>query len=101
MHPNIAPYLNGILGEDYRLDHGPGLIAMGDGAEGGMLHGSGIKRPNFSKAYLFKKDRIYCGLTVVEFMLADEEPGDSGLAIIPGSYKAQRAVLEAPHIRRS
>ena len=28
VHPSIAPYLNVILGERYRLDHGPGLIAM-------------------------------------------------------------------------
>ena len=61
---------------------------MEKGTEGGTLHGGGIERPNFSEAYFFKYGRIYTGLTVVEYMLADEGPGDGGLAIIPGSHKA-------------
>ena len=88
VHPQIKPYLDGILGEGYRLDHGPGMIAMDEGTEGGTLHGGGIERPNFSEAYFFKDGRIYTGLTVVEYMLADEGPGDGGLAVIPGSHKA-------------
>ncbi|MCS5609305.1 MAG: phytanoyl-CoA dioxygenase family protein [Candidatus Poribacteria bacterium] len=76
------------MGKSYRLDHGPGLIAMDEGTEGGTLHGGGIERPNFSEAYFFKDGRIYCGLTVVEFMLADEGLGDGGLGLIPGSHKA-------------
>ena len=36
----------------------------------------------------FKNDRIYTGLTVVEYLLADEGPGDGGVAVIPGSHKA-------------
>ncbi len=88
VHPRSSPYLNAILGEGYRLDHGPGLIGMEEGTEGGTLHGGGVERPNFSEAYFFKNGRIYCGLTVVEFMLADEGPGDGGLAVIPGSHKA-------------
>ena len=88
VHPNVKPYLEEALGEKYRLDHGPGLIAMEKGTEGGTLHGGGIERPNFSEAYFFKYGRIYTGLTVVEYMLADEGPGDGGLAIIPGSHKA-------------
>ena len=51
VHPRIAPYLNVILGEGYRLDHGPGLIAMDPGCGGGTLHGGGVERPNFSEAY--------------------------------------------------
>ena len=31
---------------------------------------------------------MFCGLTAVEFQLADEGPGDGGLAVIPGSHKA-------------
>lgn len=88
VHPNVKPHLEEVLGKQYRLDHGPGLIAMENGTEGGTLHGGGIERPNFSEAYFFKYGRIYTGLTVVEYMLADEGPGDGGLAIIPGSHKA-------------
>ena len=36
-HPKTMPHLNTILGEGWRLDHGPGLIAMDKGCEGGML----------------------------------------------------------------
>ena len=94
VHPNVSPYLDTILGKSYRLDHGPSLIAMDEGTEGGTLHGGGIERPNFSEAYFFKDGRIYCGLTVVEFMLADEGSGDGGLGLIPGSHKAN---LACPH----
>ena len=87
-HPNMVPYLNGVLGEGYRLDHGPGLIAQNQGAEGGTLHHGGADAPDFSLAYFFKNDRIYTGLSVVEYMLADEGPGDGGLAVIPASHKA-------------
>lgn len=88
VHPSVVPFFNTILGEHYRLDHGPGLIAMNEGCEGGTLHHGGGETPNFSLAYFFKDGRIYTGLTVVEFMLADEGPGDGGLAVIPGSHKA-------------
>jgi len=88
VHPAIKPYLEEILGEGYRLDHGPGLIAMDSGCEGGTLHGGGVERVNLSEAYFFKHGRIYTGLTVVEFLLADEGPGDGGVSVIPGSHKA-------------
>ncbi|MFP6720835.1 MAG: phytanoyl-CoA dioxygenase family protein [Candidatus Poribacteria bacterium] len=97
VHPKVSPYLDAILGECYRLDHGPGLIAMDEGTEGGTLHGGGVERPNFSEAYFFKDGRIYCGLTVVEFMLADEGPGDGGLGLIPGSHKAN---LSCPRVMK-
>jgi hypothetical protein len=87
-HPNIKPYLDVILGEGYRLDHGPGLIAMDAGCEGGTLHGGGVERTDLSEAYFFKNDRIYTGLTVVEYLLADEGPGDGGVCVVPGSHKA-------------
>ena len=90
-HPVIVPYLNTSLGEGYRLDHGPGLIAMDEGCEGGTLHGGGVERQNLSEAYFFKNGRIYTGLTVVEFLLADEGPGDGGVAVLPGSHKANLA----------
>jgi ectoine hydroxylase-related dioxygenase (phytanoyl-CoA dioxygenase family) len=87
-HPGVAPYLNGILGEGYRLDHGPSLIAQDEGCEGGTLHHGGGEATNFSLAYFFKDNRIYTGLTVAEYLLADENPGDGGVAVIPGSHKS-------------
>jgi hypothetical protein len=88
VHPVIKPYLDGILGTGYRLDHGPGLIAMDKGCEGGTLHGGGVERGDISEVYFFKAGRIFTGLTVVEYLLADEGPGDGGVAVVPGSHKA-------------
>ena len=95
VHPRIKSYLDVILGTGYRLDHGPGLIAMDTGCEGGTLHGGGVERSNLLEAYFFKNDRIYTGLTVVEYLLADEGPGDGGVAVIPGSHKANLSCPDA------
>ena len=87
-HPRLVPYLNGILGPGYRLDHGPGLLVQNEGAEGGTLHHGGADAPDFSLSYFYKNGRIFTGLSVLEYMLADEGPGDGGLAVIPASHKA-------------
>ena len=85
-HPKTTPHLNTILGEGWRLDHGPGLIAMDKGCSGGMLHG------NFDSApYFYKEGKIFTGLTVVEYLLADEGPGDGGISVVAGSHKANLA----------
>ena len=88
VHARVQPYLNELLGGGYRLDHGPLLIAMDKGDGGHYLHGGGVERQDFSQTYAFKHGKMFCGLTVVEFQLADEGPGDGGLALIPGSHKA-------------
>ena len=85
-HPKTIPHLNTILGEGWRLDHGPGLIAMDKGCSGGMLHG------NFDNApYFYREGRIFTGLCVIEYLLADEGPGDGGVCVVPGSHKANLA----------
>ncbi|MCH2661552.1 phytanoyl-CoA dioxygenase family protein, partial [bacterium] len=89
--PRVKPILEEVLGKGYRLDHGPGLIAMDEGCEGGTLHGGGVERGDISEAYFYKNDKIYTGLTVVEYLLADEGPGDGGVAVVPGSHKANLA----------
>ena len=91
VHPRVKPILEEVLGKGYRLDHGPGLIAMDEGCEGGTLHGGGVERGDISEAYFYKNDKIYTGLTVVEYLLADEGPGDGGVAVVPGSHKANLA----------
>ena len=78
--PKTTPHLNTILGEGWRIDHGPGLIAMDAGCEGGMLHGNFDNSP-----YFYREGKIFTGLTVVEFLLADEGPGDGGICMVPGS----------------
>ena len=52
VHPSVKPYLEGILGMSYRLDHGGSLLAMDPGAEGGTLHGGGTERTEANSQYL-------------------------------------------------
>ena len=82
-HPKTIPHLNTILGEGWRLDHGPGLIAMDKGCSGGMLHGSFDNAP-----YFYREGKIFTGLCVIEYLLADEGPGDGGVSGGAGSHKA-------------
>ena len=89
-HPKTTPHLNTILGEGWRLDHGPGLIAMDKGCSGGMLHGSFDNAP-----YFYREGRIFTGLCVVEYLLADEGPGDGGISVVPGSHKANLTCPES------
>ena len=88
VQPRVKSILEGVLGSGYRLDHGPGLIAMDKGCEGGRLHGGGVERGDISEVYFYKNDKIFTGLTVVEYLLADEGKGDGGVAVVPGSHKA-------------
>jgi ectoine hydroxylase-related dioxygenase (phytanoyl-CoA dioxygenase family) len=107
-HPRLAPYLETILEEGFRVDAGPSIMATDSGAEGHALHGGGVERHNFSEAYFFKNNRIYSGMIVVEIPFADEGPDDGGLALVPGSHKAnlpapaslRRAELYTEHIRK-
>ena len=88
VHPRVRPYLSEVLAGPYRLDHGPLLIAMDKGEGGHYMHGGGVERQDFSQTYLYQFGSIFCGLTVVEFILADEGPGDGGLAVVPCGHKA-------------
>ena len=67
---------------------------MDKGDGGHLLHGGGVERQDFSQTYTFKYGQMFCGLTAVEFQLADEGPGDGGLAVIPGSHKANYPLPE-------
>ena len=64
---------------------------MRKGAEGHVFHGS--SGPGFDphQYYIFKDGRMHCGLTVVAWQLADVNPGDGGLCLIPGSHKGNFA----------
>ena len=88
VQPHLKPYLAELLGSGYRLDHGPLLIAMDKGNGGHLLHGGAVERQDFSQTYMWQYDKMFCGLTVVEFQLADEGPGEGGLAVVPNSHKA-------------
>ena len=86
-HPRLVPYLHAILGKGYRLDHNAGLISMRKGTEGHTFHGSSGPGFDPNQYYIWQNGRMHNGLTVVAWQLADVNPGDGGLIVIPGSHK--------------
>ena len=70
---------------------------MEPGAEGGTLHhgaGNIVDGHGFAFDYKFTPGgKIRTGLTVVEYLLADEGPGDGGFAVIAGSRACSAASL--------
>ena len=93
-HERIRPYLEAILGADYRLDHDyADLIRSGRGPIGCFLHGGGTP---FSpiEYYDFRDGKPRSGLAVVAINLRDVGPTDGGFAAVPGSHKANIALPE-------
>jgi ectoine hydroxylase-related dioxygenase (phytanoyl-CoA dioxygenase family) len=87
-HPRIVPYLNEVLGKGFRMDHRMSLITMEQGTEGHYFHGSSGPGFDPNQYYIVRNGRMHNGLTVVIFQLMDVNPGDGGLAVIPGSHKS-------------
>lgn len=90
-HPRIIPYLNVILGTGFRQDHRMFVLTMDKGAEGHRLHGSSGPGFDPNQYYIFRAGKMHNGLTVVAFQLTVVNPGDGGLALIPGSHKSNIA----------
>jgi len=87
-NPRIMPYLDQILGSQFRLDHDyADVIRRGKGPIGTTLHGGATPHdPLF--AYACHNERIRCGLMVVAYNLKDVNPGDGGFGCVPGSHKS-------------
>jgi hypothetical protein len=91
-HPCLQPVLDTILGRGYRLDHGPSIIEMEKGSDGQILHGGAHERftsGGFMEGFTFHAGHFFTGLTVVEVMLADENPGDGGAQRSPARKGAR------------
>ena len=87
-NPRVEPYLAEILGDGFRADHlYVDVIRRGLSPIGATLHGGGtpFDRVNF---YDFRNGRMYSGLFVVAYNLADVGPEDGGFACVPGSHKS-------------
>ena len=83
-HPRIKPALETVLGIHYRMDHNPDLMTMDAGDDGHYLHGGNYEATASGGtlfSYAFHGGRMHSGMLVVEFMLADEGPGDGGVAV--------------------
>ena len=85
-HEAIMPRLKFILGDGFRLDHYY-AIYMEQGGADSRLHGANTPYdpPEY---YHYREGRMYNGLTVVTFNLADSGPEYGGFCCIPGSHKA-------------
>jgi len=91
-HPRLVPLYHGILGQGYRLDHLPFIIAQDKGAEGFQLHGGTIDcvSGNYNPylAYTCHNNFIRSNLLGVSLVLTDHDPGFGGFCVVPGSHKS-------------
>ena len=87
-HPKLIPYLNTLFGRGWRMDHLPFISFAVKGTGGHGLHGVTSRIFDGAQFYHYANGEIRTGLAVFQFQLADINPGDGGLAVIPGSHKA-------------
>ena len=87
-HRKLLPYLDTLHGRGWKLDHEPLMITGSKGIEGLRIHGTTNVLFNGSRFYAYSNGQMRCGLLVVQYTLHDQNPGDGGLCVIPGSHKA-------------
>lgn len=86
-NPRILPYMEELLGAQFRLDHEyADVIRAGQGPIGTSLHGGGTPFDP-THYYIYENGRLRNGLSVVAYNLRDVHPGDGGFACVPGSHK--------------
>ena len=59
------------------------------------FHGHTHGRFIGARSYMYQNGRMCCGLMTCQHQLADVNPGDGGLCLIPGSHKAN---FECPFV---
>jgi ectoine hydroxylase-related dioxygenase (phytanoyl-CoA dioxygenase family) len=98
-NPRIASYLEEFVDPYFRLDHEyvhvlrPAAGSLAGELSSAVLHG-GATPFDASQYYRFSDNRVWSGLTVVAYYLRDVNPGDGGLAVVPGSHKANYPIPE-------
>eukprot|EP00287_Rhodomonas_sp_CCMP768_P008358 CAMPEP_0196724322 /NCGR_PEP_ID=MMETSP1091-20130531/6221_1 /TAXON_ID=302021 /ORGANISM="Rhodomonas sp., Strain CCMP768" /LENGTH=314 /DNA_ID=CAMNT_0042066431 /DNA_START=204 /DNA_END=1148 /DNA_ORIENTATION=+ len=93
-HPKLVPYFRELVGEGYRMDHLPLLIASEKGAEGFALHGGTIDTSgNYTPylAYHYSHGRMVNNLLACSVQLVDHPAGSGGFVCVRGSHKANFA----------
>jgi hypothetical protein len=90
-HPRLFPYLEALLGPNFRMDHDyADIIRAGKGPIGTRLHGGAVpQHPAFY--YRCHNGEMRNGLMVVAYNLKDVNPGDGGFGCVPGSHKSNFA----------
>ncbi len=96
--PTVAPYLEELLGVNYRLDHDYLNVNTAKDHRKLHLHGGGQGAGGATDLvgptdggqcyYRYNNGKFYNGLIAVAFELNTVQPGDGGFACIPGSHKA-------------
>jgi hypothetical protein len=86
-HPRIIGYLNALLGRGWHLDHQSEYREASKGAAGLQFH-LGDYYSVDGAFYHYKAGQIRSGLTVLQWILADQGGELGGFACIPGSHKA-------------
>ena len=91
-NPRVLPYLETIMGPNFRLDHDyADIIRAGKGPIGTTLHGGAVPRhPAFF--YDCHNGEMRNGLSVVAYNLKDVNPGDGGFGCVPASHKSNFAL---------
>ena len=87
-HPKLIPYLNTLFGQGWRMDQEPFIIMARKGSGGHGLHGASSWYFDEGMFYHYQNGQIRTGMAVFQFQLADINPGDGGVTVIPGSHKA-------------
>ena len=94
-HPKLVPYYVALLGEGYRMDHQPLLIAQDADSEGFSLHGGPISgddgvpsgRFNPELQYRCVNGEMWNSLLAVSVQLCDHNEGEGGFVVVRGSHK--------------
>jgi ectoine hydroxylase-related dioxygenase (phytanoyl-CoA dioxygenase family) len=85
-NPRITPFIETLVGPDFRLDHDYLDILRKGTSETSCLHGGTTR--DASHFFRYKDGEMFSGLTVVAYNLRDVNVGDGGFGCIPGSHKA-------------
>jgi hypothetical protein len=85
-HPEVVPYLRGVLGARFRLDHDYGIF-MRPGDSRGSLHGGEGNMDDWW--YACRDGIIRNGLCTLIYFLTPAQTGEGGFTCIPGSHKSR------------
>ena len=113
-HPKIIPYLVGLLGYGYRMDHQPFVIIQNANSEGFSLHGGPLIPSstdvsthisshgcqdsadpghfNPELQYSCRGGEIWNSLLAMSVCLCDANAGDGGFCVVRGSHKLNFAM---------
>jgi hypothetical protein len=86
-HPRTLQIIRVMVGDWLRLDHAYAIQMTRETEAKENLHG-GPRADQGEHQYQWLDGKMYNGLIVVMYALADVNPGDGGFICVPGSHKA-------------